>query len=162
MKTALFINWTNEEFIGYWDGKGRRFPSGQSMLMPDYLAKHFAKHLTNKELLRTVKDEKGNIVREKAEDGRLVPKLVYQDGEKYTSPKFPEQVPLFMEFFNKAYQKDDSEALVESGDEVDTQIAVANSNRKNRPDARVSGEGVQVADFPSDGSDDDMEGSPKE
>lgn len=113
MKTALFTNWTNEDFDGYWDGKKKTIKAGQQIWMPDYLAKHFAKHLTNRELLRT--DDKGN--------------LVYKNGEKFTSPKNPEQVPLFMELFNKAYQSDETEEMGQEHDDIDALINSANKNR---------------------------------
>src|SRR3990167_2289115 len=103
MKTALFTNWTDEEFTGWWDGKPKKFAPGQSLWMPDYLARHFAKHLTNRELLR------------KGPDG----KPVYERGETMTSPKFPEQVPLFQELFNKAYHPEEGETFGEKKDDID-------------------------------------------
>lgn len=113
MKTALFTNFTDTEFVGYWDGKAKKFPPGSSVYMPDYLARHFAKHLTNRELLRT--DEAGN--------------LVYKDGDKMTSPKKPEDVPQFMELFNKAFMPDEMDELGDKKDDIDTLISVANKNR---------------------------------
>jgi len=108
---ALFTNFTNEKFIGYWDGKGREFAPGQSLYMPDFLARHYASTLTNRELLRT--DKNGQSV--------------YKDGEKMTSPKFPEQVPQYMELFNKAYTPDEEETLEKKSD-LDTEIDVLNKN----------------------------------
>lgn len=116
MKTALFTNFTDQEFTGYWDGKAKKFSPGQSVYMPDYLARHFAKHLTNRELLRT--DASGN--------------LIYKDGEKMTSPKKPEEVPLFMDLFNKAFTPDDEETMGEQKDDIDTLINVANKNRDKK------------------------------
>ena len=114
MRTALFQNWTEETFTGWWDGKSRKFPPGKSEWMPDYLAKHFAKHLANRELLRTGADGK----------------LIHENGEKYTSPKFPEQVPKFMELFSKAYQEEESETIEEPKNDLDTLINIANKNRQ--------------------------------
>ncbi len=116
MKTAQFTNWTNEDFVGFWDGKPRKIGAGESLSMPDYLAKHFAKHLTNRELLRT--DAKGE--------------LVYKNGDKMTSPKFPEQVQLFTELFNKACSVEESESIGEKKDDIDTLIEVANRNKKDK------------------------------
>lgn len=116
MKTALFTNWTDQEFIGYWDGKAKKFPPGASIYMPDYLARHFAKHLTNRELLRT--DVNGQPI--------------HKDGEKMTSPKRPEEVPLFMELFHKAFQPDDIEELGSERDNIDALIGSANKNREKR------------------------------
>lgn len=116
MKTALFTNFTSEEFVGYWDGKGKKFAPGQSLYMPDYLAAHFAKHLVNRELLRT--DANGN--------------LVHKDGDKMTSPKKPNDVPLFMELFNKAFQPDETEDMGSSSDGIDALIGAANKNRNRQ------------------------------
>jgi len=121
--TALFTNFSKEEFEGFWNGKGRKFQPGQSMHMPDYLAKHFAKHLTNRELIR--KDDKGS--------------LIYSEGEKMTSPKRPEDVPLFMDLFNKAYTPE-TEDIGEEGDDVDALIASANANRAEGEDVSMNAE----------------------
>lgn len=120
MKTALFNNFTDTEFIGYWDGKGKKFAPGVSVYMPDYLARHFAKHLVNRELLRT--DAAGN--------------LIYKDGDKMTSPKKPEDVPIYMELFNKAFIPDDMEEMGDKKDDIDTLISVANKNRGKTVDTQ--------------------------
>jgi len=113
-KFATFTNFTNEEFVGYWDGRSKKFLPGQSLMMPDYMAKHFAKHLVNKELLRT--DKGGN--------------LIYKDGDKMTSPKFPEQVPLFMKLFNQAYTPDESAVEgPEKKEDIDSIIEKANKKK---------------------------------
>lgn len=116
MKTALFTNFSTEEFTGYWDGKGKRFAPGESVYMPDYLAQHFAKHLVNRELLRVKPDGTA----------------VYKDGDKMTSPKKPSDVPMYMDLFQKAYMADNDEPMTHEGDSVDTAIETANRNRQNR------------------------------
>ena len=143
MKTALFTNFSKEEFIGYWNGKGKKFAPGQSLYMQDFLAKHFAKHLTNRELLR--KDETGNPV--------------YPDGEKFTSPKFPEQVPHFMALFNQAYTPDEMDELGEKEGDVDSLIEVANKNRTEKiiekKNKKQDPTQPQIIDVPDDDEDDE-------
>lgn len=82
MKSAQFINFSNEAFTGYWNSEPTEFgPLGSSndrMYMEDWKARHFAKHLANRELLK-----KGE--------------------ETHTSPKNPEQDVIFMDMFNQAY-----------------------------------------------------------
>ena len=136
MKTALFTNFSEEEFVGSYDGKIKKFAPGQSLYMPDYLAKHFAKHLTNRELIK-----KGH--------------------ERSTSPKFPDQELKFMELFNRAYTpdetKNESDDLINKKDSVDTAIEVANRNRKTgigkqdptQPQVVIS------PDFKDEGNDDE-------
>lgn len=137
MKTALFVNFTTEDFTGYWDGKPKTIKAGQQLWMPDYLASHFAKHLVNRELLRT--DASGNPI--------------YKNGEKMTSPKKPEEVPVFMELFNKAFIPDETEDIGAEKDNLDTLISVANKNRAEKSSENVKQEpGVQIADFPDDDS----------
>lgn len=159
MKTALFTNYTDREFIGYWDGKAKKFAPGQSLYMPDYLARHFAKHLTNRELLRT--DENGN--------------LVYKDGEKMTSPKKPEDVPLFMELFNKAFTPDETDELGSQKDDIDALIGAANKNREKKLETKedikkaakekadpTKPQVIIPADFDEEDEEEEFKGKPKE
>jgi len=115
-KSALFTNFTNQEFIGWWDGKSRKYPPGKSEWMPDYLAQHFALGLTNQELIRV--DKRGNPI--------------YKDGEKFTSPKFPEQVPLFMKLFNQAYKPEESEEeeIGDNNNDIESLIDSVNKNKE--------------------------------
>ena len=108
MKTALFVNFTNEDFTGFWDGTGKNIKAGESLYMPDYLARHFANHLTNRELIK--KNTKA--------------------GETSTSPKKPEDVPAFMELFNKAYIPEEVETITQEKDDINVQIEVANKNKR--------------------------------
>lgn len=66
--------------------------------MPEYLARHFAKHLSNKVLTAAGKDSA-------------------------CSPKKPEEVPLFMAEFNKAFQL---QAGDDNDDDLDVAIDLAN------------------------------------
>lgn len=50
MKAVLFTNWTTEDFTHTWDSVPYTFPAGQSMMLQDSLAQHFAKHLATREL----------------------------------------------------------------------------------------------------------------
>lgn len=111
MKTAFFINYSSEAFTGYWNGKGRTFQPGETKLMPEYLAYHFARTLANRELIKLGK-------------------------ERSTSPKFPEQVPDFMEQLNKAYKLDDDpdEPIGDDKDDIDVLMRVAEKNRAKLPE----------------------------
>lgn len=94
MQTALFHNFSSKPFTGYWDGKPKTFKPGEKVYLPEYLAKHYAKHLTNQILIE-------------------------QGKERSTSPKFPEQVPDFINLFNKACIIEDSEEMTEAEVESD-------------------------------------------
>jgi len=114
METALFTNFSSEPFIGYWNGKGKRFEPGQSLYMPDYLAKHFAKHLANRELLRMGLEKDTS------------PKIkIRPDGTEYVDNI------RFTEMFNKAYTVD-GEVANPDRDSIDVQIEVANRNRAEK------------------------------
>lgn len=95
---ALFFNFTNKPFTGYWDGKARTFKAGAKMYMEEWRARHYAKHLTNQVLLELGK-------------------------ENATSPKFPNQVPEFMEIFNKAFikEEDQMEENIDASDLINKQ-----------------------------------------
>lgn len=101
---TLFLNFSNEDFTGYWGGRGRTFKAGEKKFLPRYLAEHYALHLTNRELLKLGK-------------------------ETSTSPKNPSQVPEFMELFNKACIPQENA----STDVVDSQIALMNEPSMNMP-----------------------------
>lgn len=45
-----FYNFTTEDFIGMWDSVEYPVLAGESMMLPGYLADHFAKHLVNREM----------------------------------------------------------------------------------------------------------------
>lgn len=104
MKNVTFVNISKKDFVGYYDGKKTTFKAGQSIMMPDYLAAHFAKHLTNQILL-----EKGQ--------------------ETFTSPKFPEQVPQFKTIYDQIYIDNDGPEK----SEIEVQIEAANSKPMTGP-----------------------------
>lgn len=123
MNVSLFVNFSEEEFMGCWDGKCKKIKSKQQIYLPDFLAKHYAKHLVNRELLR--KDKQGNPI--------------YLHGEKSTSPKNPEDNALFMSLFNKAYipqEKDEDDDVADSVD-VSSSIEVINKNKGAQKEAQV-------------------------
>lgn len=95
MTNATFFNFSDEPFTGYWNGKPKTFKAHERMYMPAYLAEHFAKHLTNRELIRT-------------------------GHEVYVSPKDPGRVPQFMDVFNKAFIRDE---ISDGQNELDAEIA---------------------------------------
>lgn len=53
VKSVVFKNFTNEEFVCSWDGVPYRFPPGKEMYVEDWKANHFAKHLVDKVLNKT-------------------------------------------------------------------------------------------------------------
>lgn len=127
MKTAIFHNITNKPFVGFWDGKGKKYEGGARKLLPDYLAKHYATHLTNQILI---------------------------EREEYTStsPKFPEQVPKFMEIFNQCYVPQEDE---DEGEDVEMPVENVPSSRIQEP---TSAKEPQIIP-PVEGDDDeDFEG----
>lgn len=141
MKTALFTNFSNEEFVGFWNGKGRKFGPGQSLYLPDYLAKHFAKHLTNRELLKLGKERDTS------------PKVKTRpDGTEYIDNE------VFNEMFTKAYTPDETEEVAHGGekkDSIDVQIEAVNKNRQAQSAAVPADDpGAQIIP-PVEGDDED-------
>ena len=111
MKTVLFTNFSNEDIEVFWDGVGRKYKAGESKYLPDYLAEHSARLLTNRELLRLGQ-------------------------ERSMSPKKPEDFPEYMKLFNKAYTPDENEAPeAPKKNALDVEIEVANKNRENKPES---------------------------
>jgi hypothetical protein len=115
MRYATFINFTTSDFVAYWNGRPYNFKPGQKKEhLNEAIARHFAKHLANQVL----------------QDGSIV------DGEKYTSPKKPDEVPKFMEIFNKAFK------IEGEGGEVDAETGLPIGNQD-------SGAGQPDQDEPS-------------
>lgn len=52
MTSVMFTNWTSEDFTWTWNSVPYTFKKGQPIYLEDYLAKHFAKHLVDRELFR--------------------------------------------------------------------------------------------------------------
>jgi len=50
MKAVNFYNFSNEDFSYTWDGEVFDFPAGERVMLQEYLARHFAKHLVDREL----------------------------------------------------------------------------------------------------------------
>ena len=141
MKTALFTNFTNETFVGAYNGKTQVFKPGESVYMKEELARHYAKHLVNRELLRL--DKNGN--------------LVYKGGDRMTSPKRPEDVPLFVELFNKAVFVEPTEK-----DEQAIEMEVLNKNKAvEKEDTKKPSLSIPPADDEDD-SEESFGGAPKD
>ena len=52
MKAIHFLNWTDQDFSWTWDSIPYDFKAKSSTLMEEWKSKFFAKHLTDRELLR--------------------------------------------------------------------------------------------------------------
>lgn len=61
-KSVLFVNWSQEDFAhpslggnddhAMWDSQPFAIKSGEKIVLPEYLAMHFAKHLADRELYK--------------------------------------------------------------------------------------------------------------
>lgn len=49
---VLFKNWSDDAFSHTWNGVPYSFASGEEKWMEGWMARHFAKHLTDRELLK--------------------------------------------------------------------------------------------------------------
>ena len=59
---VLFTNIFDQDFVGVWDKTEYPIPAGATMMLQEYLAKHFAKHLVNQchpKILSMVEDSNG-------------------------------------------------------------------------------------------------------
>ena len=136
MKQALFYNFTSKPFIGYWDGKAKTFAPGAKQYMEEWRARHYAKHLTNKVLLE-------------------------QGKENSTSPKFPEQVPDFMEIFNKCcIVEQDQDEEQDASDLIDKQHEEIKPTpkAKTKTPTVVDNKEPQIIKSPDADDDEDFEG----
>lgn len=122
MTTALFHNFTDKPFTGYWNGKPKTFKAGAQVYMEAYLAEHYAKHLVNSILIA-----RGEFTS--------------------TSPKKPTEVPKFMELFSKACIIDEE---TDEQDEAETSTDLLNrrpiSSDVDAPSAKVAPKVATVVD----------------
>ncbi len=58
-KAILFRNWTTEDFTHTWNSVEYDFPAGSDTRLEESLANHFAKHLTDRELLKVTQMKDG-------------------------------------------------------------------------------------------------------
>ena len=49
-RAVRFTNFSEEDFVGVWDKEEFLIPAGESTMLQEYLALHFAKHLIDREL----------------------------------------------------------------------------------------------------------------
>ncbi len=74
VKSVVFKNFTNEEFVCSWDGVPYRFPAGKEMYVEDWKAAHFAKHLVDrvmnqKRMITSNKVERDPLLAQALPDG---------------------------------------------------------------------------------------------
>lgn len=125
--TAVFHNFTDKPFIGYWDGRPHTFKPGQQVMMSLSLAEHYAKHLTNSILF-----EMGQITA--------------------MSPKKPLEVKVFMNIFNKACIYNEQNDV-----QTPTEADIAVHNFKDvtpKVKTKVDNKPQQVIKVPKDDDDD--------
>lgn len=71
VKSVVFKNFTDEEFVCSWDAVPYRFPAGKEMYVEDWKAAHFAKHLVDR-----VMNKAGQITSNKLERDTLLKKAL--------------------------------------------------------------------------------------
>ncbi len=132
-RQALFYNFTDKPFTGYWDGKAKVFAPGAKQYMEEWRARHYAKHLTNKVLLE-------------------------QGKENSTSPKFPKQVPDFMDIFNQAcIVEEDQPENLDASDLIQKQHEDTKAPKSDKVPTLVDKEEPQVITSPDDDEDEEEE-----
>lgn len=67
VKSVVFKNFTDKEFMCSWDAIPYRFPAGKEMYVEDWKANHFAKHLVNR-----VMNERGMITTNMVERNKFL------------------------------------------------------------------------------------------
>lgn len=75
-KAVIFNNCTDKDFVGYWDSVSYKFKAGTQTYMEEWKARHFAKHLANREL-----NELGKRTDDSSRAG-LIAKFVIEEQEE--------------------------------------------------------------------------------
>lgn len=135
-RNSVFTNIDEEIFVGEWDGNKRSFKPGESKILPEWLAEHYAKHLANHMLI------KSGIAK----------------NESYTSPKKPSDVPAFKELFDEICQPHGEREKDAERDELDAEIELLNSDIPKQDDedeTMHTEEGVDASDDEYDEDEED-------
>lgn len=91
-----FLNWTEQDFTGFWDKVPYHFAAGESSKMEDWKAEHFARHLTDQYL-----HSKGLEARRKEDSYKaLMRKAVIRSENAPTSHNQGEMSKLSTELLN--------------------------------------------------------------
>ena len=140
---AKFVNFSDKIFTGYWNGKGKTYKPGQSEYMQAWKAEHFATGLANQ------------ILVERNREGELV----IPGGDTFTSPKNPDQVPVFKGLFDQAFipQKDEDTDETSLDDEE-----IAENMNRQKPDTLKQAEISSDLPIVDSGSESEFGGKPKE
>lgn len=77
----IFSNWTDEDFIGIWDGQPYLIAKGETKEYQMSLAYHFTKHLVDRELIKANKANLMGVPEERAplEDKTMAELIAGQD-----------------------------------------------------------------------------------
>lgn len=65
-KRYIFNNWSNETFIGKWDGQAEIINPGEIKELPEYKAYYYTKHFVNREMDKVGKSAFSGIDAERA------------------------------------------------------------------------------------------------
>lgn len=120
MKAVNFYNFSNEDFSYTWDGEVFDFPAGERVMLQEYLARHFAKHLVDREL-NNAKLDTNHFSRRELER-KALPGFVFEGEEPKQTEKVSETKLVFQMMNEKA-----EEAVVE---EVAEEVAAPKRGRK--------------------------------
>lgn len=126
-RNAVFTNIDSEVFIGKWDSKERPIKAGQSIILPEWLAEHYGKHLTNHLLIKS---------------GKTM-------NESYTSPKKPADVPEYKKLFDKIVTPHGERQKDAERDELDAEIELLNAGidtEEEEEETLHTEEGVDASD----------------
>ena len=84
-----FTNIDNEDFIGKWGGEEYLIKAGETKIFPDFLTRHFAKHLVDKMLLKTASKDYANKEKRAKLEEQMIGKVVVEakKEEKKSSAK---------------------------------------------------------------------------
>jgi len=152
---AKFTNFSDETFVAHWDGKAYTFEPKQEKVMQAYKAMHFAKALANRELLRKKIDPKTGQIMRNLNSQTQIPTPVYEvpNGDSYTSPKKPEDVPEFAKRVKMAFQmvSDGADDKPEEKGQMNSEMGEASKPKD-----------TQIASFPDDPDDEEFAEKPKE
>lgn len=81
-QAILFTNYSNEDFSHTWDKVKYNFPAKQSIMLQESLARHFARHLSIRELNKKDKNTGGGALQKEMQNALSSAMLEAEDETK--------------------------------------------------------------------------------
>lgn len=137
-QAILFTNWTDEDFSWKYAGITHKFEAGSSVYLPDYKANHFAKHLVNRELIKS-----GKRVSDPTRE-ELIAKCISGKGDEQSEEEV--EIEVLNQNANQSSKSSQKFVCETCGFEAKSQLGLASHQRTHKNEGNEENEQPQEED----------------